>query len=204
MKNLFRGTVAAAALMAFVGGAQAADLMDAPVTDYWTGLYVGGQVGYYDATWDLSFGGPTFDAGDGVSLGGYAGYNYQMSNNLVVGIEGDYNAALGDVGVGGFPFQVASFGSIRARVGYAMDATLLYVTGGLALLDGEASFSGPPDPGFELGFAVGGGVEHFLTNSISAKLEYLYMSSSDFGGPIFPPGSELELHNVRAGVAFHF
>lgn len=203
MKNLFRGTVAAAALLAFVGGAQAADLMDAP-TGYWSGFYVGGQVGYYDATWDFPGGGPDFDAGDGVSLGGYAGVNYEMNNNLVVGIEGDYNAAFGDDVVGGPPFQIGSFGSIRARIGYAMDATLIYVTGGLALIDGEASFSGPPDPGFEIGYAVGGGVEHFLNSTISAKLEYLYMASSDFGPPALPPGTDLEMHTVRAGVAFHF
>lgn len=204
MKNLFRGTVAAAALMAFVGGAQAADLMDAPVTDYWTGLYVGGQVGYYDASWDLPGGAPTFGAGDGLALGGYAGFNYQMSNNLVVGIEGDYNAALGEDIINGPPFQTASFGSVRARVGYAMDATMLYVTGGLAIIDGEASFAGPPDPGFGVGFAVGGGVEHFLTDMISVKLEYLYMASSELGSPPFPSATDYELHTVRTGVAVHF
>lgn len=225
MKSVLLGAVAAISIGAFVGNAQAADLMDMPVSSHWTGFYVGGQAGYYEANYDYDnadFFGPSgsFRLGDGVALGAYAGYNYQLSPNFVVGIEGDYNWSLGDGKTA--PFGLDSFGSIRGRLGYATDSTLLFVTGGLAFADlgedcsgwvqGDCQVAGI---GSELGYAVGGGVEHFLTDAISLKLEYVYMGGFEYGVNQFSveerdiarfsvPSGELDIHTVRFGVGFHF
>jgi len=197
MKNFLKGAVAAASLFAFAGSAQAADMADMP--SYWNGFYIGGQTGYYDAT--VSVPGPgDFDIADGVLVGGYAGYNMMLSDNFVIGLEGDFNALLGGKKIPGFDLD--GFASIRGRVGYAMDATLLYVTGGAAFL--LADFPGPLPPGIdetEVGFAVGGGIEHFINHSLSMKVEYLYSGFDDtFGIPQF----DYDVHQVRVGAAFHF
>lgn len=205
MRNVLRGTIAAAAVMMFIGGAQAADLMDTP-TGYWNGFYIGGQAGYFETTVDIP--GPVdFEAGDGIAIGGYAGYNMQLNSNFVIGIEGDYNFSVGGTpapGVAPF-FEVDAFGSIRARAGYAIDATLLFVTAGVGFANLEGPFGAPLPPNVDdvaVGFAVGGGVEHFLTQSISMKAEYIYMGFDD----VFVPGSnfDLDVHSIRGGVAFHF
>lgn len=202
MKFLLRASVAAVALAGFVGPSIAADMVDMP-TSYWNGFYIGGQGGYYDGTEKIP--GPIdYNAGDGVSLGGYVGYNMELSPNFVIGIEGDYNWGLGESGFPGLSFtNVDSFGSIRGRLGYAMDRTLLYITGGVAFADVGLGFG--PCPGCydnpAVGFAVGGGIEHFLTESISMKAEYVYMGFDDY---FVDPAYSLEVHSIRGGVAFHF
>ncbi len=63
----------------------------------WSGAYIGGQVGY-------GFGKSKFsntDFGDGVDsfkpkgfLGGvYAGYNFDVGNNVILGVDGDFSYA---------------------------------------------------------------------------------------------------------------
>lgn len=207
MKNILRGSIAALSLLAFTGGAQAADLADVP--SYWNGFYIGAQAGYYDT--DLYFegvGGPgdfSFGFKDGATIGGYAGFNWQLDNNFVIGLEGDYNAALGSSVFSGKKAGTAdmdSFGSIRARIGYAIDSTLIYATGGLALA--HIDF-GPGDGLDDLsaGYVVGGGVEHFVTNNVSLKGEFLYMDYPD----LFTGGGTsvgIDGYTVRVGAAWHF
>ena len=73
---------------------------------------------------------------------------------------------------------------MRARLGYAMDRTLVYVTGGYAFGQFKHSMI---DDGYEViwnqskvksGWALGGGVEHAIANNWTVKAEALYM---DFG-----------------------
>lgn len=206
MKHALRSAAAVAAILAIAGSAQAADMMDAP-SGYWTGLYFGGQAGYYDAIND--FIGPVdYDAGEGAAVGVYAGYNMQLNGNFVVGIEGDVNFGLGGEPpiISGLIYHTDGFGSIRGRLGYAVDATLLYATGGVAFASLDGLFGAPLIPGVDdvaVGFAAGGGVEHFIAPSISIKAEYLYMGFGDVLDPAVP-NTDLDIHTVRAGVAFHF
>src|SRR5262249_119524 len=92
--------------------------------------------------------------------GGQLGYNYQFNNNIVAGIEADFQwsgiegnamgatqvAANGAL-VGSASFDVGSevewFGTIRGRLGYAWDRALLYGTGGVAYgsVKSHATFS---------------------------------------------------------------
>ena len=109
----------------------------------WTGLYVGGDFGY-------GMGG--FGPGTNPILGqavifpstltGFvgglqAGYNFQLSNNVVLGLETDmsFPSPIDRAATGVTPFNttVDYFGTARARIGYAFGSILPYVTGGLAL-----------------------------------------------------------------------
>lgn len=174
----------------------------------WNGFYVGGQGGYYSSDLlppsnifileDTSF-------GEGFTAGGYVGFNQMISEHFLAGIEGDYNAAFDDIGIGkkSSPYELDAFGSLRARIGYVHDRTLLYMTGGLALADFSPSFAGPPSADMELGYALGGGIEQFISANMSVKLEFIYMGF-DLDPPIGPPGSDGEIATVRGGFAFHF
>ncbi|GEO98175.1 omptin family outer membrane protease [Methylobacterium haplocladii] len=142
------------------------------------------------------------DAGDFVA-GSELGYNYQLTpgSGFVLGVEGDVQfPRLRGYGTvqGSFPVvgggttgpsivhagqRLDSFGTVRARVGYALDHTLVYVTGGVAggevRIDTNASFPGPiaydgRQGGFRYGYAVGAGIEHAFTERLSAKVEGLY------------------------------
>lgn len=90
-------------------------------------------------------------------------------------------------------------GSLRARLGWATDRTLVYATGGLAFMSADYSvgltpgfFKGTKDAGefvpgdrfadsfstTSIGFTVGAGLAFLLTDNISLGAEYRY---TDFG-----------------------
>lgn len=116
--------------------------------------------------------------------------------------------------------------TLRLRAGKTFGNTLLYATGGLAAADVTNSFSiaipgigyqSPADwrhSGTAWGYAVGGGVEHKLSESISVKAEGIYMDLEDVtvvgSDPINFPGEgisykfENELAVARVGVNVHF
>ncbi|NNJ74569.1 MAG: porin family protein [Anderseniella sp.] len=204
MKFILRSAVAALALGAFAGNANA-DMADVP--SMWNGFYVGGQGGYYSSETifpsNILVIGDT-GLGEGFTAGGYIGYNQMISEHWLAGIEGDYNAAFDEISTGkkNSPYELDAFGSLRARIGFVHDSTLLFVTGGLALADFSPT-GGAPSVDLEVGYAVGAGVEQFVTENMSVKLEFLYMGF-DLDTPFGPPGTDGEIATVRGGFAFHF
>ena len=128
----------------------------------WTGFYLGGELGWIQTnpkytTGALLLGAPfVVTSGsdkNGLTYGVLAGYNYQVGQ-LVLGVEGDfqgwtvgkirYTAITGD-------FLTAHSkwgGSVRGRLGYAVDHALFYVTGGAAFVSNETSI---PTTGITIG-----------------------------------------------------
>ncbi len=150
----------------------------------WTGIYVGGQIGYAWTSGNNQFTGidPAFGAGtflsssvggtpSGVIGGGNVGYNYQI-NQWVLGLEGDVNGtSLSNTAVLGFADGTSLTahttadiqGSIRGKVGIALggigwDRALIYATGGVAFggftTDATLANSGATNGGFPF-FASG-------------------------------------------------
>src|SRR5580700_3342408 len=120
----------------------------------WTGIYIGGQIGYAWGTGSNNFNefdpftGTAFatSAGgtpNGVIGGAHVGYQYQF-NQLVLGLEGTVDGtSLRNNAVASLPFFGGRFnvnastnadvqGSIRGRLGVAWDRALIYATGGVA------------------------------------------------------------------------
>jgi len=143
---------------------------------------------------------------DGAAIGADAGYNWQLSPQLVVGLEGDAewsdfagrHVVGGTVPVFGIPFTITQSlkadwqTSIRLRVGLTpFDRVLVYATGGPALahLSYSSSYFDPV-PEIENkslnevrgGFAVGIGAEYALSTNWSLKTEYLYSRFSAASG----------------------
>ncbi len=197
----------------------------------WAGFYVGAQVGYVwgesdvvsfsDA--DARVGGANVDA-NGFVGGLHAGYNWQRGS-LVYGLEADleYAALDGAANVvdGATVLARATVesqlrGSLRARLGVAFDRTLLYVTGGLALGQVEASFVNGANRASgsetQFGWTVGAGVEYAISNNWSARVEYRYTDLGDFN--VATPTAvvagatrsniDTTDHSVRVGLSYRF
>jgi opacity protein-like surface antigen len=123
----------------------------------WTGFYAGGFFGAAAGRSDIGFV-TTPTAGSkpwvfGPVGGGQIGYNYQFTNNWVVGLEGDVGAAnVHGARTSGaqfaLPFTSVLFVSqdktnwmatATARLGYSWGRTLYYVKGGAAFEDSTVS-----------------------------------------------------------------
>jgi outer membrane immunogenic protein len=198
MKKILLSGVALAALFA-AAPAQAADVpvrqqqpyykaAPAPVFN-WTGFYFGGHVGYGWGDTAASITGEV----DGFTGGLQAGYNWQFSRNWVFGIEADITGTdMNDP----LPTHVDYLGTLRARVGYAWDRTMLYGTGGLAF--NRSSVTGLHDT--DTGYALGAGIEWAFAPNWSAKVEYMYYSFDNTG----PVATDLDVSTIKLGVNYRF
>ena len=118
----------------------------------WTGFYVGGELGWIRTNPKYTTGALCWGAfrclcrtgKNGLSYGVLAGYNYQVGQ-LVLGVEGDFQGwTVGEIRytaiTGDFLTAHSKWGgSIRGRLGYAVDHALLYVSGGAAFVSNETS-----------------------------------------------------------------
>jgi outer membrane immunogenic protein len=235
--------------------ALAADLGYAPPPAYlppplftWTGLYVGGQIGYawgssafdasgFDPVTGAAIGGPLGSNPGGVIGGAHAGYQYQF-NQLVLGIEGSVDGtSLTSTGVaalsiafGGSTLTASTSadvqGSIRGKIGLALDRVLVYVTGGVAFGGSNTTFAlaapnlAPPifatasTSATRTGWTAGGGLEYSVTNNWWVFAEYRFTDfgtlQSDFLTTELPAGSflngerRLQDNQVQAGFSYRF
>ncbi len=237
-KFLTSTILGAMAIFGLASGASAADLPRKSVPQQfiqplpiftWTGFYVGINGGYLFDTGNSGRSGVggfgNSSSGDGFSIGGTLGYNYQIGN-VVVGLEGDLayvelNGRNSSAFGGGNGFRsndMTYLGTFRGRIGYAIDRFLIYGTGGLAFADqkNSANFGGfgrSSNDDVKFGYTIGGGVEYAFTNNWSVKAEYLYYDlgrsrNSTFvagpGGGFFTNSSDNRGNLVRAGLNYRF
>lgn len=225
MRKFFAGCLVLGVL-ASAQCANAADLSVAPlykapppseVTQAydWTGFYLGvnGGGGWGHSYWNSSTTGMNLS---GAMLGGTAGYNWQLNNRFVFGVEGDVDWAnlKGSNTTAGCPFGCTTSDSwlstVRGRLGYAFGGIMPYVTGGLAVGDIKAAspgFTGATDT--NAGWTAGGGVEFALPGNWSAKAEYLHADLGRFNCGVNcngTPTDNVSMHDnvVRAGLDYHF
>lgn len=213
MRNFVKlaGGVAASALIA--GSAFAADAIDevptpvetpyvAPVNPSWQGGYVGVFGGYDWADPDTAL---VPDNVDGWKGGAFAGYNFQ-NGNVVYGLEGDLGYSGAEETVGGASAELGAGGSLRARIGYAMDPVLVYGTAGIAGQNAEMTQGGLTDSNTHVGYTVGAGADALITENVFGRLEYRY---SDYQDEDYTLGagtvsSGFDTHSVNAGIGFKF
>ncbi len=142
---------------------------------------------------------------------------------MVFGVEGDISGVFGN-GWGKSVCEVGNcdsgahgaaqgLASIRGRLGWAFDRTLLYATGGVAwgLYQGQlmSGSSQKLDSKVATGAVVGAGVEWKYNQNLSFRLEGLhYMFNKSFSGDSEPAeGGFLRIRNVdvvRVGASYHF
>jgi len=201
-------------VLALASGVQAADL--GPPTVYktpplapwsWTGFYLGGNVG---AAWGQStlsnnpgtlwLGAPANANTTSIIGGVQAGYNWQI-NSVVLGVEGDFSfAGINRTVLAVSPVfppetyssKITNLGTIRGRIGWAFDRTLVYATGGAAfatindsLVDTGFPFVASPNSAVS-GWTVGGGLEYAVTQNWTARVEYLHVGFANRSAAALP------------------
>lgn len=141
---------------------------------------------------------------EGAFGGAQVGYLQQSQSNIVYGVEGDISLATID-GASGGTADIEMTASVRARLGYAIDRFLPYVTGGLAVARVKAD-NGivPSDTSTHVGWTVGIGAEYALTDHVSTRLEYRYSDfgsayNSNYGGDL-----DASLNSVQLGLNYRF
>lgn len=139
--------------------------------------------------------------------GGEVGYNWQTPSGLVAGAaadyqftrlwgygrqEGDFKTVDGSVffdSVAHSGQRLDDLATFRGKIGFSIDQTFIYVTGGLAVghvrIDNNLNLSIKPDAApaaafdgrggaVRLGYVAGMGIEHAFSERLSAKVEGLY------------------------------
>lgn len=217
MKKTLAAAVAVASLLA-AAPAFAADLPQAYPTKApppvvvvpafsWTDFYLGANAGY---GWGTGQTGISDLDPEGWLAGGQVGFNYQFGNNVVLGVEADIQGSDINDGTIDGAFDPRSkmdyFGTVRARLGYAFDNVLPYVTGGLAWGHNEIEnrFDGITSDNTHVGWTVGGGLEYALTNNWTVKAEYLYMDLGDEYYDSIGADAGLKTSTARIGVNYKF
>ena len=142
-------------------------------------------------------GGTNSSTATGVIGGIQFGYNFQ-TGSVVYGLEADFDFSsarksttgpftlFGGAGTWTINSGIESLSTLRGRIGYAFDSSLIYATGGLAVAKTRHSIqpavtlfgSGPysfADAGWRTGYAVGGGWEYrFARSNWTVRAEALY------------------------------
>jgi len=222
--------IAAIAALGFVGAASAADMpVKAPVAPAkpiqlpynWSGLYIGGHLGYLWGRTRVEEDGVVTDPSartNGVIGGAMAGYNWQ-SGPWVFGLEGDigWTSAHGTGEVTPPPppaiatpntYDVNWTGHVRGRFGYAFDNWLFFIAGGFAVadfkfLEGESAII--PAGAKYNGWSIGGGAEVGIMRNRVGRIEYLY---DDFGSKDYITGDPYRVHfrgqTLRGALAWKF
>jgi high affinity Mn2+ porin len=222
----------AGAWLGAVGLAHAASAADLPVKAPalkavydWTGFYIGGHVGYgggslgpgSNALPEEGFPFPPSITG---VIGGYqAGYNWQLSNHVVLGVEADatFTSPVDQPRLAAAPFNASIdyANTVRGRAGYAFGRWLPYLTGGFAWGHSHINMNDSAgavfaEPGaIQTGWTAGAGVEYAVSGNWSAKFEYDYIDLSrrmydlsSYGLPNVnvDPG----IHLVKVGLNYRF
>src|SRR4051794_37814165 len=215
MKKLLLASVGMLALG--VASASAADIARRPplvaqpvyVAPFsWTGAYVGinGGYGWGNSSFSTPFPSGSFNTSGGL-VGGTLGYNWQV-NQIVFGVEGDLDASWikGSGTCAGLSCQTKNtwLGTVRGRLGYAVDRFMPYVTGGLAVGDINNTITGIGSANeTKAGWTVGGGLEYAISGPWSVKAEYLYVDLGR-GGAIGGSDAKFKTNIVRAGLNYRF
>ncbi|NNU45759.1 porin family protein [Rhizobium sp. WYCCWR 11279] len=211
MRVLIAGLMASVFAIAGVSAAQAADAVDqvpeAPVAQdapvkpagNWEGFYLGGA-----GTYNMGdFGSDRHTYGFGGQV--FTGYNWQ-AGQIVYGVESDLGYSGDDVTSGGVENKYGWNGSVRGRVGYDMNPFLLYGTAGLAIGDVKVSDDTSDESKTNFGYTVGAGVEAFVTNNITTRLEYRYTDyqSKDYDLDSGSFSRGYDENSVKLGIGVKF
>ena len=188
--------------------AQAADLnygsrapytVNQPLNAYsWAGPYLGGNIGY---GWGSVDNNPTRPSG--FAGGIQAGYNWQ-TGPWVFGAEGDIQVTGAEQTFAPWKFSNPWFGTLRGRVGYALNNVMFFGTGGIAFGELRANTFGLSESHTNAGWTVGVGAEMGFAQNWSAKVEYLYVDLATTNFVITGASNGYRFGLVRAGVNYHF
>ena len=221
MKNTIKILMAGSMIAATIALSAAAEEIN------WTGYYLGINSGYSFGQSDAHYLNPAFSSyavksnPDGGTVGLQVGGNYEFKNHLVAGLEAEISYAdvsdtiydtLSDAhGQPGNTITTSSdyAATARLRLGYALGRFLPYITAGGAGADAKISATDGPvsQSDFQLGWAVGGGLEYAVNKNWSVRVEYLHIdlgSHTWFAQQLWRTSSTLTSGTLRFGINYKF
>lgn len=213
MRKLVIMAMASAFAFSMTGAVRAADAVRASPTPapasaaekaplyVWSGPYAGA---FADYGWDGvdALGGKSAKGAGG---GAYGGYNWQVEN-YVFGVESDLGYSGANAAIAGLKADQGWFGSVRGRVGYALNPFMVYATGGVAASGMKLNTGASSDSNTHIGWTAGAGVEAAINDKVTGRIEYRY---SDYGSKTYnvtpgPVSSGFDEQSVRAGIGIKF
>jgi outer membrane immunogenic protein len=197
-----------------------------------SGAYIGGSIGGINADsksvekYESEKSGYTNkNEPEGLKVGGLLGYNYVTSKNVLLGVEANYHFyGADDETTEKFNGEdspsylvqtnIKQKATLKARLGYVFnnDKTLAFLTGGYATAKVKTKFEAlgsenDTETQWHEGYLVGGGVEHFVNEKLTAKVEYNYTDyNNEKINSIYDSKyhNRIDEHSVQVGLIYHF
>lgn len=199
----------------------------------WTGGYLGFHTGYQHARFKEYFNGNyeyfngdyhMRNKSDGILAGIYGGYNFELWNKVMLGIDADvtYNTARKNVAYTAIIGQNTSHdfnhetklewsAALRARLGYAMDRWMPYIAGGVATASlknaiYDTTYNYPSNRSNMTGWTAGVGVDYAMAMNTMLRLEYRHTDygRKTFSFDNFSYRTKVRTDEIRIGVAYRF
>lgn len=221
-------------LLAVLGTASSLALANENTTN-WNGFYTGANLGYgWGQTQDISNSDATKQKVNGILGGIQAGHNWQLDNNVVLGVE--TNLAFSNIkenwkDKNNNPYSpyygkdaIKAAGSVTVKAGYAIDKFLPYVVAGVTVAkinrelgcdrslvsetNGCSTQYHTSNSNIAVGPTVGVGLAYKVTDNLSTGLEYTYTnlgkSSVHLTDPNNLSASEREFKTSYSTAALKF
>lgn len=200
------------------------------------GVYIGGSIGAINANSKsvekykddgIATGWTNGNKPEGLKIGGILGYNFVTSKNILLGVEANYHFYGADdetydkdEGILDIDFTTQTNfkqkAALKARLGYVFnnDKTLAFLTAGYSTGKIRTKFTDVSDAvsqsetNWHEGYLVGGGIEHFVNEKLTAKIEYNYtdFNSKKIDANIYETfyNNRIDEHAVQIGLIYHF
>ena len=180
----------------------------------WSGFYVGANLGAGWTNGSLNIPDNNFYGGITEFIGGVqAGYNFQ-AGHFLLGVEGNFDLATFNHPT----FSAPTLGSVSnhwmstvaGRVGLVNDRWLVFAKLGGGWVHSSAIVNLPGSPSWEGsstngGWLVGGGIEYGFKAHWTVKLEYDYLSLSNWNSATVPAvGLSRDVQMIKAGINYKF
>ncbi|MCX7288739.1 MAG: outer membrane beta-barrel protein [Rhodobacterales bacterium] len=168
----------------------------------WGGFYAGVSLNSADANTDVAGFPANLSSSDSAALGVYAGYNYQLASNLVLGGELSYVDMATSYNLIS-PFTNEGLTQIRGRVGYGMEMVMPYLALGYATTDINIIGGGSNSAS---AMSIGVGAEIKVGENTLMRAEY---TSADFGdiGSSFGADRDdfqMDVESMSVGIGWKF
>lgn len=176
-------------------------IIEDSIPGQWSGPYLGLHAGYAIGKGEFDF--CCFQYTDnfpGGRIGGFAGYNWQFSKNLVAGIEADATRDFN--GMTATASEVGSewSKSIRLKLGRPYKNTLLYVAAGWTQTDiYERDFD---ETHTANGWTLGAGVDWAVSSAVFIRTEYRYNDYETI--KLADIDTNFSQSTINIGVGFRF
>ncbi|MCB1384370.1 MAG: porin family protein [Nitratireductor sp.] len=203
---LLLGTACASAADIYTGNDGVEPSFD-PVasSSIWSGAYAGLYGGLDWKTVGV-MGSQDIDLNHAPEGGIYLGYNQDIYGPVIGGVEvmGGYSGASGSNG--GYKAEQDWEGSLRTRMGYAVEQNLIYGLAGVNATRVTLGNATGTDSNWTTGWTLGAGAERKLTDTITGRIEYDY---SRYGKTEFETGgpnrdADIGGHGIKLGIGMQF